>query len=171
MLTDWAGRLRNALIVGPPWQVTDEGWKDFKSPADASQMYFCSGFCFHCDTFSFFFIVRRYILFRLCTPTRAFLSAERLSLRWHWSASSVTKKERKITLSRGDSKRPAWKVIVIAQQPCPNLVQTLRLDVTQVGAVKPMIVFITTWREKKKDSGDQRVDVNKTFVRDCSTFG
>lgn len=36
MLTDWIGRLWNVLIVAPPRQVTEGGWKDFKSPADAS---------------------------------------------------------------------------------------------------------------------------------------
>lgn len=117
-------------------------------------------FVFIVTASTFFFIVQRYILFRLCAPTRAFLSAQRWSLRWHCSVSSAT--EKRIPLSRGDSKRPACKVIVIARQPCPNLIETLQL----------MIVWIMTWKKRgKKASSDQRVDVNETFVRDCSTFG
>lgn len=143
MLTDWAGRLRNALIVGPPWQVTDEGWKDFKSPADASQMYLCSGFCFHCDTFNFFLLCGDISCFGFARQPEHFCRLN-VNLSDDIDQCWVLLKKKKITLSRGDSKRPAWKVIFIARQSCPNLVQMLRLNVTQVGAVKLMIVFITT---------------------------
>lgn len=36
MLTDRVGRLWNVLIVAPPRQVTEVGWKDFESHVDAS---------------------------------------------------------------------------------------------------------------------------------------
>lgn len=124
------------------------------------------GFVFTVTHSTFFFIVRRYIsCFNFARQPERFC---RLNVNLSDDIDQCRvllkkKKKKKITLSRGNSKRPAWKVIVIVQQPCPNLVQMLRLNVTQAGAVKLMIVFITTC--------DQRVDVNKTFVRDCSTFG